>query len=126
MSQIACKLSPKPKASVTNMRSEALFICPMVCINTILLPDETENTTFAIGREGRKSGPLGKKLLFYLLFLNKGLQLTIDSNHRLQENNHIIVPHREVNGIPLLVEYKNLLLSYNLYTRTINFSSTTW
>ena len=26
MSQIACKLSPEPKAGVTNMRSEAFFI----------------------------------------------------------------------------------------------------
>ena len=53
MSQIACKLSPEPKARVTNMRSEAFFIFSHGAY-TIFLPGEAENTTFAIGRWEQK------------------------------------------------------------------------
>ena len=53
MSQIVCKLSPEPKARVTNMRSEAFFIFSRGAY-TIFLPGEAENTTFAIGRREQK------------------------------------------------------------------------
>ena len=48
MTQIGSKLSPEPKARVTNIRSEAFFIYSRG-VNTIFLPGEAENTTFAIG-----------------------------------------------------------------------------
>ena len=48
MSQIACKLSTEPKTRVTNMRSEAVFICSRGTY-MIFLPGEAENTTFEIG-----------------------------------------------------------------------------
>ena len=53
MPQIARKLSPEPKARVTNMRSAAFFICSHGQY-TSFLSSEAENTTFAIGRRERK------------------------------------------------------------------------
>ena len=49
MSQNAYKLSPEPKVWLTNMRSEAFFICSRDA-DTNFLSGEAENATFAIGR----------------------------------------------------------------------------
>ena len=49
MFQIACKLSPESKATVTNLRSEAFFIFSRDA-DTSFLPGEAENTSFTIER----------------------------------------------------------------------------
>ena len=62
MSQIACKLSPEPKARVTNMRSEASLFAPMVSIRFFyLVRPKIQDSRSGAGSESGTFAPLGKK-----------------------------------------------------------------
>ena len=102
------KLSPEPKARVTNMWSEAFFICSRGAY-TIFLPSEAENTTFAIGRREQKwhFRPARQKKYYYFKYMLKKYK---------KSNDHFSLYLTYIE----IVCYKNFFGLKDLYTVTFS------